>query len=140
MADELKAAGAICYLPDGKKTYFLILRSAKTGEWGPPKGHSEEGETELETAVRELYEEAGVRRVSFTPGFREILKYTVEKKSKTLNKEVALYLCKLDDDDVRISPEHTEAHFATLDEIEQLVPHEDLREVFRRAAAFVKAN
>ena len=138
MAEDVKAAGAICYLQDGKKTFFLILRSAKTGEWGPPKGHSEEEETELETAVRELYEEAGVRRASFTPGFREILKYTVEKKGKTREKEVALYLCKLDNDDVRISEEHTEVHFASLDEIEVLVPHEDLREVFRRAAEFIK--
>jgi 8-oxo-dGTP pyrophosphatase MutT (NUDIX family) len=90
MAD-VKAAGAICYLQDGKKTFFLLLRSAKTGEWGPPKGHSEENESELETAVRELYEEAGIRRVSFTPGFREVLNYTVEKKGKMREKEVVFF-------------------------------------------------
>jgi bis(5'-nucleosidyl)-tetraphosphatase len=136
MAD-VKAAGAICYLQDGKKTFFLLLRSAKTGEWGPPKGHSEENESELETAVRELYEEAGIRRVSFTPGFREVLNYTVEKKGKMREKEVVFFLCKLDSDEVRISDEHTEAHFGTLDEIEVLVPHEDLRAVYRKALEFV---
>ena len=135
---DLKAAGAICYLMDGKKTYFLLLRSATTSEWGPPKGHSEDEENEIETAVRELFEEAGVRRASFTPGFREVLNYQVEKKGKTRSKELVLFLCKLDDDAVALSDEHTEAHFATLDELEVLVPHEDLREVFRKAAAFIK--
>ena len=134
---EINAAGAICYLQDGKNTLFLLLRSAKTGEWGPPKGHSEDDETELETAVRELYEEAGVRRVSFTPGFREVLTYTVEKKGSKRVKEVVFFLCQLESDDVRISDEHTEVHFGTVDEIEVLVPHEDLRAVYRKAAEFI---
>jgi bis(5'-nucleosidyl)-tetraphosphatase len=138
MSDDVKAAGAICYLQDGKKTYFLLLRSAKTGEWGPPKGHAEEHESELETAVRELYEEAGLRRASFSPGFREVLHYSIEKKGKTRQKELVLFLCELESDDVKLSDEHTELHFGTLDEIEVLVPHEDLREVFRRAAEFIK--
>lgn len=137
MAD-LTAAGAICYLLDGKKIYFLLLRSASTGEWGPPKGHAEEGENDVETAARELFEEAGVRRASFTPGFREVLNYQVEKKGKVRSKELVLFICKLDDDTVELSDEHTETHFGTLDELEVLVPHEDLREVFRKAAAFIK--
>ena len=135
---DLKAAGAICYIKEGRKTLFLLLRSAKTSEWGPPKGHAQSGETEIETAVREIYEESGIRRASFTPGFREVLQYQVEKKGKVRAKEVILFLVKLNNDTVELSSEHTEAHFATLDEVEVLVPHEDLREVFRKAQAFLK--
>jgi bis(5'-nucleosidyl)-tetraphosphatase len=135
---DVKAAGAVCYLQDKKKFLFLLLRSAKTGEWGPPKGHMDPGETELETASREIFEEAGVRRASFIPGFREALHYTVEKKGKQLSKETVLFLCRMDSDKVQISNEHTEAHFATLDEIEVLVPHEDLRETFRKAYAHIQ--
>jgi bis(5'-nucleosidyl)-tetraphosphatase len=136
---DLQAAGAICYFKEGRKTLFLLLRSAKTSEWGPPKGHAEQDETEVETAVREIYEETGIRRASFTPGFREVLHYEVEKKGKLRKKDVVLLLCKLDSDDVRLSSEHTEFHFATLDEVEVLVPHEDLREVFRKAQSFLKS-
>src|SRR5579862_3627679 len=135
---DLKAAGAVCYLQDKKKIFFLLLRSAKTGEWGPPKGHMDEGETEIETASREIFEEAGVRRASFIPGFREALQYTVEKKGKQLLKETVLFLCRMDSEKVQLSNEHTEAHFATLDEIEVLVPHEDLREAFRKALAHIQ--
>lgn len=135
---EVKAAGAICYLIDGRKTYYLLLRSAKTSEWGPAKGHAEEQETDVETAARELYEEAGIRRASFTPGFREAIHYKVEKKGQTRDKEVVFFLCELESDEIKLSKEHTESHFATLDEIEVLVPHEDLREIFRKAAKFIK--
>jgi bis(5'-nucleosidyl)-tetraphosphatase len=137
---DLKAAGAICYLKDGKHTLFLILRSSKNGEWGPPKGHASTGESEVETAARELYEETGVRRARFTPGFREVLHYTVEKKGKKQDKEVVYFLCELDSDDVKLSHEHNEAHLGTLDEVEQMVPHEDTKDVFRKAAKAIKKS
>jgi bis(5'-nucleosidyl)-tetraphosphatase len=137
---ELKAAGAICYLKDGKKVYFVLLRSAKHGEWGPPKGHAEPGETELETATRELFEEAGVRRGSFLPGFREAITYTVNKKGKTHSKEVVFFLCELESEEIKLSHEHSEFHMATLDEIEVLLQHEDLREIFRKAAKHIASK
>lgn len=137
---DLKAAGAICFLRDGKKILFLLLRSAKHGEWGPPKGHAESGETEVETATRELYEEAGLRRATFLPKFREQIGYRVEKKGKVQSKEVVFFLCEIESDAVRLSHEHTEAHMATLDEIEVLLPHEDLKEVFRKAASHIKTS
>jgi 8-oxo-dGTP pyrophosphatase MutT (NUDIX family) len=137
---DLHAAGAICFAQEDNKTYFLILRSAKHGGWGPPKGHADEHETEVETATRELYEETGVRRPDFAPGFRESIAYNVEKKGKLRSKEVVFFLCKIDPDVVRLSQEHTEIHLATLDEIEVLIPHEDVRAVFRKAADYIKAH
>lgn len=38
--------------------YFLIQHLA--GHWGFPKGHHEEGESDLEAAVREFKEETGL--------------------------------------------------------------------------------
>ncbi|HYG74023.1 MAG TPA: NUDIX domain-containing protein [Planctomycetota bacterium] len=135
---EIKAAGAICYLKDGKDLLFLILRSSKHGEWGPPKGKAESGETEVETATRELYEEAGLRKLSFDPKFREILSYTIDKKGQKLPKQVVYFLCQIESDDVKLSHEHTEAHLATLAELEIMIPHDDMREIFRRAAKHIQ--
>ena len=136
---ELKAAGAICYLQEGKETLFLILRSSKHGNWGPPKGHAEPGETEMETAVREIYEEVGMRRVRFAPRFRETISYNVQKKDKLISKEVVYFLCEMDSDNINISEEHSEAHLATLDEIEVLIEHEEIRAIFRKALEYVRA-
>jgi 8-oxo-dGTP pyrophosphatase MutT (NUDIX family) len=137
---EIKAAGAICYLRDGKKIYYLLLRSAKHAEWGPPKGKAEPVESSVETATRELYEEAGVRRVSFTPGFEKQIEYNVKTKNGVKPKGVLYYLCELPSEEVKLSHEHIESHLATLDEVETLIPHENLREVFRAAAAFIKSQ
>jgi 8-oxo-dGTP pyrophosphatase MutT (NUDIX family) len=132
---KLKAAGAVCYCREEKHIRFLLLRSAKHAEWGAPKGHAEVGETEVETAVRELHEEAGLRQVAFEPDFRETLRYTVVKKGQTYEKETVYFLCRFDPDQVRLSHEHTEAHLASIEEVETLIPHEGMREVFRKALA-----
>ena len=53
-----RSCGAVLYrLTDGAPQYVLVLG----GDWGFPKGHMEAGETELETALREL---AGVGDLS----------------------------------------------------------------------------
>ena len=137
---ELHGAGAICYVKDGRETLFLLLRSAKHGGWGPPKGHAQEYETEIETATRELFEEAGLRHREFDPSFRESITYTVEKKGKFYVKEVVYFLCPVHRDEVRLSDEHTELHWATMDEIEVLIPHENLRAVFRKALGHTKSR
>ncbi|MCY3018852.1 MAG: NUDIX domain-containing protein [Planctomycetota bacterium] len=135
---DLKAAGAVCYAVEGDKVLFLLLRSAKHGEWGAPKGHTQEHETEIETAVRELFEETGLRHVDFVPGFRQCIAYNVQKNGKVCSKEVAYFLCRVDPDEVRLSHEHTEAHLATIAEIEVLIPHEVMKAVFRKALEHMK--
>ncbi len=49
-------AGGVVFNPDGE---VLLLQHA-SGSWVFPKGHIEPGEDPLETAVREIDEEAGV--------------------------------------------------------------------------------
>src|SRR5437879_1098121 len=129
MAD-IKAAGAILYKLEKTTPKFLILRSAKHHEWGPPKGHADEGESEIETAVREIFEETGMRKAKFVAGFREALVYEVEKKGRRRTKESVYFLCEMLSDDITLSDEHSEAFMATLDEIEMMVAHEDLKRIF----------
>ena len=38
---------------------IVISQKGKIKTWSLPKGHIEEGETELEAAKREIYEESG---------------------------------------------------------------------------------
>ena len=52
---------------------YLLVRSNE-GFWGFPKGHVEAGETERETAAREIREETGLC-VRFVDGFREETAY-----------------------------------------------------------------
>lgn len=58
-----KSCGAAVYrIKDGKRQYLLILnkKGDARGHWGFPKGHTENGENEYETAAREILEETGI--------------------------------------------------------------------------------
>lgn len=53
---NLPRAGTFIHTPD---RYVLFVQSYN-GKWGPPKGRIEEGETAVECAIRETYEETGL--------------------------------------------------------------------------------
>lgn len=70
---------------------FLLMEHAD--RWDLPKGHVDAGETEMECALRELWEETGIheRDIDIDPGFRFVHKYIVcnertggEPRPKTL--------------------------------------------------------
>lgn len=57
-----KSCGVIPYRQNGEDKEFLILLQTNSC-WSFPKGHMEAGETEAETALRELFEETGLTAV-----------------------------------------------------------------------------
>lgn len=63
------SCGAVVYTRRNGQLLFLLIQSLK-GIWGFPKGHMEAGETETQTALREVLEETGVQ-VRLMPEFRE---------------------------------------------------------------------
>ena len=63
-----KSCGAVIFnIENGTRKYFLIFnkKGNAKGHWGFPKGHTEAGENEYETASREIYEETGLRVVFY---------------------------------------------------------------------------
>jgi 8-oxo-dGTP pyrophosphatase MutT (NUDIX family) len=79
-----KSCGAVVYRQNGTRREYLCLFQARSRSYSLPKGHMEAFETEEQTAKREAREEAGIE-LSFKPGFREEICYTVlETRRKTL--------------------------------------------------------
>jgi 8-oxo-dGTP pyrophosphatase MutT (NUDIX family) len=76
-------AGAGFVLLSSDLSSLLLVRDARTGKWGFPKGHREaHDKNELETAVRECREEIGL-----TPD-----DYTIRSDSFKINKGSQAYL------------------------------------------------
>ena len=69
-----KSCGAVVYKAVSDVTLFLIEHMA-LGHTSLPKGHMEEGETEEETAVREIKEETNLDVVLDTR-FRHTISYS----------------------------------------------------------------
>lgn len=55
---SVKKCGII--LSDSNLQQVLLVKGKKSQKWGFPKGHMELGESEEQTAVRELLEETGI--------------------------------------------------------------------------------
>lgn len=76
---------------------FLLMKHAH--RWDLPKGHLDEGETDLECALRELREETGIKtkEIELFPGFLWQTNYEVNSKrfGQRCHKTVVIYLARL---------------------------------------------
>jgi mRNA-decapping enzyme subunit 2 len=59
-----KVYGTICISP---LNTILVVRGKKSSKWSFPKGHKNRGETYIDCAVRETYEEAGIDLENIIP-------------------------------------------------------------------------
>ncbi len=77
MIKEKSCGGVIYRTVGGTREYFILLNKKKDakGHWGFPKGHTEAGENEFETASREIFEETGLF-VVFCGGLRVVSHYS----------------------------------------------------------------
>ncbi len=68
------SCGAVVLRQQGQGIVVLTLQHA-AGHWAFPKGHMEPGETEQDTALREIWEETGLR-VRLDTAFRHVNTYS----------------------------------------------------------------
>ena len=70
-----KSCGAIVYKIENETILYLLIRSKKGLHYSYPKGHVENDETEVETALREIKEETDLD-VALDTNFREVISYS----------------------------------------------------------------
>ena len=91
MADE-KSCGAIVYTYEkGVRKYVIIRGTGIYKEFcGFPKGHMEPGETETETALREVKEETGLD-VNILDGFKTMDEHFLAREGRPNDKKTNVY-------------------------------------------------
>lgn len=77
-----KSCGAVVWTMEKGRRHYLLVRSIHS-HFGLPKGHTEKGEAEAETALREIREETGLR-VQLDTGFRAEDEHVIPHKPDTL--------------------------------------------------------
>ena len=96
------SCGAVVFTRiDGAPHYLLVrAKDQPEGCHGFPKGHMEPGETERETALREIFEETGLR-VELLEGFRAATEYPLPNPPDT-RKQVVFFLAEYADQQVHV--------------------------------------
>ncbi len=83
------SCGAIVFRKINGEYRYLIIKNHRSVHWSFPKGHVERGESDEDTARREVLEEAGIR-IKIIPGFKCSSEYMIQNKvEKTVNIFVA---------------------------------------------------
>jgi 8-oxo-dGTP pyrophosphatase MutT (NUDIX family) len=155
---EERSAGGVVYRKNGQNYEFLIGKHSGYHKWVLPKGHIELGETEQETAVREVEEELGVRAriVNATPiktidyyftadlddsgtTTRTVKSYQEQGGSKTkIHKSVVYYLMEVESEDHKPGWEMSESKWVSYAEGMEILVFESEREVFSEAGKQLK--
>ena len=102
-------AGFVVYRRTFEGIKFLLLYR-RGNYWNFPKGHFEAGEQGLDTAIRETYEETGLKKYDWRiiPEFIAQERFSFKRGRQTIHDTVILYLAETKNPDVRISPrEHS---------------------------------
>ena len=96
------SCGAVVFTRiDGVPHYLLVrAKDQPEGCHGFPKGHMEPGETERETALREILEETGIQ-VTLLDGFRAVTEYPLPTPPDT-RKQVVFFLAEYQNQQVHI--------------------------------------
>lgn len=132
-----KSCGALVIRRDAVtgQFYILMIRHRPGGYRSFPKGHVERGETERETALREVLEETSVH-ITIVPDFRHVVYYT---PAPGVEKEVVYFLGRTEQ--VYVHPQRGEVaqvEWVPLDRAESFLTHENDKKVLSAARTKLK--
>ncbi len=125
-----KSCGAICYLIREDQLKVLLICHVHGKNWSFPKGHVEEGETEQQTALREVFEETGIT-IDLIPGYREVSRYN---PTQGITKDVVYFLGKTDNNQIKLQTEELrEAAFVPIAEANKRLAYPADRRMLAKA-------
>jgi 8-oxo-dGTP pyrophosphatase MutT (NUDIX family) len=117
--------------------FVLMIRHKHGGHRSFPKGHVEAGETERETAIREVEEETAVR-IRITSDFSEKVYYS---PMPGVRKEVVYFMAITDQKATRARDgEIADVEWVALENAERSLTHENDKIVLRAATKVLQAS
>ena len=127
-----KSCGAVVYNP--KKHSFLIIKMLN-GNWGFPKGHTEDQETDIQTAIREVTEETGIN-IEILDGFKKSIKYIPFPE---VLKKVIFFIGITEEEKVTIDRDEIEDYmWCSYEEALKMITYKPQRDVMESSLQFIK--
>jgi 8-oxo-dGTP pyrophosphatase MutT (NUDIX family) len=131
MLRKTKAAGGVVVNKEG----LICVVSQRGNSWSLPKGHIDEGETALDAAKREIYEETGLKSLKLIkelPGYERFrISHNGLSEDKSELKQIKMYLFVTDQNELLPQdPINPEALWVKKDKVAELLTHPKDKEFF----------
>ena len=130
-----KSCGAIVLSPDNTNRKVLLIKHENGGHWAFPKGHVEEGETEVETALREIKEETGLS-TDLSTAFRKSVSYS---PAPSIIKEVVYFIAFAHTETIeKQDAEVTDFAWMPFNEALQAITYDNDKSILQSAIDFIE--
>ena len=127
-----KSCGAVVY--NSERQTFLIIKMLN-GNWGFPKGHTENQETDIQTAIREVTEETGIK-IEILDGFKKSIKYIPFPE---VLKEVIFFIGITKEEKVTIDKNEIEDYmWCSYEEALKMITYKPQRDIMESSLQFIK--
>ncbi len=144
--DKLKvkhnhSVGIILFRLFPRSVKYLLIKQHQ-GHWGFPKGHIETGEKHIDTAIRELYEETGIKKINFLS--RKVLltdDYCFDKETVRIHKIVDYFIAETETLKVRIDGrEILNYKWCTFDKAVEKLTFSESKKILKQAVKIIKEH
>lgn len=130
-----KSCGAVVFTHAGGQIKFALVQQL-AGFYSFPKGHVEKGETEQETALREIYEELQLKP-TLLEGFRMVDEHIIPNKPN-VTKQIVYFLGEYADQEIVFQHEELlSAPLVTYEEAMALFQYESSKRILTEAYDFI---
>ena len=116
---------------ENTESEFLILKNRR-GFWGFPQGHKEKGETEIQTLIREVFEETGIAYLYIQSYIGRIHYSYFRADGMKSEKEVRFYFATTTTRNVIISKEHDDYKWVKFSDALCILDHRQLKSILVR--------
>ena len=130
-----KACGAVVFTRVDGEIKYVIVQEIE-GHHGFPKGHVEGDETEIQTALREIWEETGLRP-RLIDGFRKVSEHPLPNKPGVI-KQIVYFAAEYKDQPIKLlESELLSVGLYTFEQAMSMFEYETSKEVLLAANEFI---
>jgi dTDP-4-dehydrorhamnose reductase len=131
------SSGVVLINNQSNKPEILLIKNKKSGMWGFPKGHVEDKETLIETAIREVKEEIGleINSLKMKPSFES--NYIDDNGN---NKKVIYFIRKIKKTVPKLNDEIDAYMWADLEKSYEILKFPELKEIVKKIKPLLKQN
>lgn len=145
-----KSVGAVVFRKSGGAVMYLLLHY-RSGHWDFPKGHTESGETEHKTLIREVSEEAGLTDLEILPDFKTQVRFFYrageeerERRKKegrfaNVSKKVVYYIAETKTKNIQTSFEHIGFEWLGYKDALARITYKNGKDVLKKADKHLKS-